>query len=62
MRKSGRDSLNRKAAVLPAPPECWEAAADALDVARLVGRHSRYVMLVRVANKDTESVVSALIK
>jgi len=24
--------------------------------------HSRYVMLVKVANKDTESVVSALIK
>ena len=31
-------------------------------VATLVERHSRYVMLVRVANKDTESVVSALIK
>src|SRR6185369_6350523 len=28
----------------------------------LVERHSRYVMLVKVANKDTESVVSALIK
>jgi IS30 family transposase len=31
-------------------------------VATLVERHSRYVMLVKVANKDTESVVSALIK
>ena len=30
-------------------------------VATLVERHSRYVMLVKVANKDTESVVSALI-
>jgi IS30 family transposase len=27
---------------------------------RYVERHSRYVMLVKVANKDTESVVSAL--
>src|SRR6201981_1069152 len=31
-------------------------------VATLVERHSRYVMLVKVANTDTESVVSALIK
>lgn len=31
-------------------------------VATLVERHSRYVMLVKVANRDTESVVSALIK
>ncbi|SHG57772.1 Transposase and inactivated derivatives, IS30 family [Bradyrhizobium erythrophlei] len=31
-------------------------------VGTLVERHSRYVMLVRVANKDTESVVSAVIK
>jgi IS30 family transposase len=31
-------------------------------VATLVERHSRYVMLVKIANKDTESVVSALIK
>jgi IS30 family transposase len=31
-------------------------------VATLVERHSRYVMLVKVANKDTESVVPALIK
>jgi IS30 family transposase len=31
-------------------------------VATLVERHSRYVMLVKVANKDTESVVTALIK
>src|ERR1700722_8094464 len=31
-------------------------------VATLVERHSRYVMLLKVANKDTESVVSALIK
>ena len=31
-------------------------------VATLVERHSRYVMLVKIANKDTKSVVSALIK
>jgi len=31
-------------------------------IATLVERHSRYVMLVKVANKDIESVVSALIK
>lgn len=31
-------------------------------IATLVERHSRYVMLVKVANKDTQSVVSALIK
>ncbi|WP_441228164.1 IS30 family transposase [Tardiphaga sp. 20_F10_N6_6] len=31
-------------------------------IATLVERHSRYVMLIKVANKNTESVVSALIK
>jgi IS30 family transposase len=31
-------------------------------IATLVERHSRYVMLIKVKNKDTESVVSALIK
>src|SRR5471030_1381897 len=31
-------------------------------VATLVERHTRYVMLAKVANKDTQSVVSALIK
>lgn len=31
-------------------------------IATLVERHSRYVMLVKVANKDTENVVSGLIK
>jgi IS30 family transposase len=31
-------------------------------IATLVERHSRYVMLVKVANKDTDSVVTALIK
>jgi len=31
-------------------------------MATLVERHTRYVMLVKVANKDTQTVVSALIK
>lgn len=31
-------------------------------IATLVERHSRYVMLVNVANKDTESVITGLIK
>jgi IS30 family transposase len=31
-------------------------------IATLVERHTRYVMLVKVANKDTRTVVSALIK
>jgi len=31
-------------------------------VATLVERHSRYVMLIKVANKDTKSVVTALIR
>ncbi len=31
-------------------------------IATLVERHSRYVMLAKVTNKDTESVISALIK
>ena len=31
-------------------------------IATLVERHTRYVMLAKVNNKDTESVASALIK
>ena len=31
-------------------------------IATLVERHSRYVMLVKVANKDTQSVITSLIK
>ena len=31
-------------------------------VATLVERHSRYVMLVKVANKDTKRIASGLIK
>lgn len=49
-----------------AVPGHWEgdliAGSKNSYIATLVERHSRYVMLVKVNNKDTESVVSALIK
>ena len=49
-----------------AVPGHWEgdllAGSRNSYVATLVERQSRYVMLVKVANKDTDSVVSALIK
>lgn len=49
-----------------AVPGHWEGdligGAKNSYVATLVERHSRYVMLLKVANKDTESVVTALIK
>jgi len=49
-----------------AVPGHWEgdllAGSNNSFVATLVERHSRYVMLVKVANKDTASVVPALIK
>jgi len=47
-------------------PGHWEgdliAGSNNSYIATLVERHSRYVMLAKVKNKDTESVVSALIK
>ena len=49
-----------------AVPGHWEgdliAGSKNSYIATLVERHSRYVMLVKVANKDTDSVVSAFIK
>ena len=49
-----------------AVPGHWEgdliAGSKNSYIATLVERHTRYVMLVKVQNKDTESVVSALIK
>ena len=49
-----------------AVPGHWEgdliAGSKNSYMATLVERHSRYVMLVKVKNKDTDSVVSALIK
>jgi len=31
-------------------------------IATLVERHTRYVILMKIANKDTQTVISALIK
>jgi IS30 family transposase len=49
-----------------AVPGHWEgdllAGSNNTYIATLVERHSRYVVLVKVAGKDTESVVCALIK
>jgi len=49
-----------------AVPGHWEgdllSGSQNSQIATLVERHSRYVMLVRVASKDTETVVNALIK
>ena len=50
----------------PAVPGHWEGdligGSKNSYIATLVERYSRYVMLAKVQNKDTESVVSALIK
>ncbi len=47
-------------------PGHWEgdliAGSNNSYIATLVERHSRYVMLAKVKNRDTESVISALIK
>jgi len=49
-----------------AVPGHWEgdliAGSNNSYIATLVERHTRYVMLVRVTGKDTETVISALIK
>ena len=49
-----------------AVPGHWEgdllAGSNNTHIATLVERHTRYVMLARVANKDTATVVNALIK
>ena len=49
-----------------AVPGHWEgdllAGSKNSYIATLVERHTRYVMLAKVSNKDTQAVVSALIK
>lgn len=70
----GRGRINEAVSIRERPAEVedravpghWEgdllAGSDNSYIATLVERHSRYVMLVKVAGKDTASVVSALIK
>ncbi len=47
-------------------PAHWEGdllfGSKNSQIATLVERHTRYVMLVRIAKKDTETVINALIK
>jgi IS30 family transposase len=49
-----------------AVPGHWEGdllcGTSSSQIATLVERHTRYVMLVKVASKDTETVINALIK
>ncbi len=74
MKKSGLGQIKNMITISERPasvedravPGHWEgdliAGSDNSYIATLVERHSRYVMLAKVKNKDTESVVSALIK
>ena len=49
-----------------AVPGHWEddplSGSKNSSIATLVERHTRYVMLAKVSNKDTQTVISALIK
>jgi len=73
-KKQGRGGIANAVSISERPP-CvedravpghWEgdliAGCDNTYIATLVERHSRYVMLAKVKNKDTESVINALIK
>jgi IS30 family transposase len=74
MKRSGLGQIKNAVSISARPPSVEDRAVpghwegDLIGgsrnsyIATLVERHSRYVMLVKVANKDTESVVSALIK
>lgn len=74
LKKEGLGQIKNMATIRERPasvedravPGHWEgdliAGSNNSYIATLVERHSRYVMLVKVKNKDTESVVSALIK
>ena len=74
MKKSGLGQIKDAVSISERPssvedravPGHWEgdliAGSKNSYIATLVERHTRYVMLAKVQNKDTESVVSALIK
>ena len=67
-RITGAVSISERPATVDdrALPGHWEGdllfGAKNSQIATLVERHTRYVMLVKVARKDTETVVNALIK
>jgi len=74
LKKAGLGQIANMASIRERPasvedravPGHWEgdliAGSKNSYIATLVERHTRYVMLAKVKNKDTESVVSALIK
>ncbi len=53
---------SRIARCLVTGKEIWCSALSNSQIATLVERQTRYVMLVKLARKDTETVVNALIK
>ena len=73
-KKDGRGQITNAVSIRERPasvedravPGHWEgdliAGSNNSYIATLVERHTRYVMLAKVKNKDTESVISALIK
>ena len=74
MKKSGLGQIKNMASIRERPasvedravPGHWEgdliAGSNNTYIATLVERHTRYVMLAKVKGKDTETVVSALIR
>ncbi len=74
LKKAGLGQIANMASIRERPasvedravPGHWEgdliAGSNNSHIATLVERHSRYAMLVRVKNKETETVISALIK